>query len=70
MAPPNLPPDHIKALRGAFQALLRDPGFLDEVRKTQAEIDPMPGEQLQKIIDNSLNVSGTIRQAARAARGL
>jgi tripartite-type tricarboxylate transporter receptor subunit TctC len=70
MAPPNLPRDHTKALRDAFQAMLRDQGFLDEVRKTQAELDPMPGEQLQKIIEDSLNVPSTVRQVARTARGL
>ena len=47
---PNLPPAAAQALRQAFDATVRDPAFLQEAEKQKMEINPMSGEELQRII--------------------
>ena len=44
---PGIPADRLKALRDAFQATTRDPDFLAEIKKSQSEFDPAPGEYLR-----------------------
>jgi tripartite-type tricarboxylate transporter receptor subunit TctC len=46
---PGIPPDRLKALRDAFQATTRDPEFLAEIKKSQSEFDPAPGEFLEDL---------------------
>jgi tripartite-type tricarboxylate transporter receptor subunit TctC len=49
-APPETPADRIDVLRRAFDATMRDPAFLEEGRRIQAEISPTAGEEVQGII--------------------
>jgi tripartite-type tricarboxylate transporter receptor subunit TctC len=46
---PGIPADRLKALREAFQAVTRDPEFLAEIKKSQSEFDPAPGEYLEDL---------------------
>jgi tripartite-type tricarboxylate transporter receptor subunit TctC len=46
---PGIPADRLAALREAFMATTRDPQFLEDVKKSQAEFDPAPGEFLQEL---------------------
>jgi hypothetical protein len=50
-APPGTPPDRVEALRTAFDATMRDPAFLEEGRKLQAEISPTSGQDVQLIVE-------------------
>lgn len=43
---PGIPADRLKALREAFQAVTKDPEFLADIKKSQSEFDPAPGEFL------------------------
>jgi hypothetical protein len=43
-APPGVPPDRVEVLRRAFDATMKDPVFLAEAAKLNAEIDPLTGE--------------------------
>ena len=45
-APPNVPAERVKALRGAFMATARDPQFLADAEKTKLEISPMSGDEV------------------------
>jgi tripartite-type tricarboxylate transporter receptor subunit TctC len=65
---PNVPPDRVQALRDAFEAMVRDPKFLAYVKQTGAEFDPMPGAELQKMIDQAGAIPADIRQRAVAAQ--
>jgi tripartite-type tricarboxylate transporter receptor subunit TctC len=47
---PEVPPERVAALRAAFDAMLRDPAFLQEARKENFDIDPVSGEALQKLV--------------------
>jgi tripartite-type tricarboxylate transporter receptor subunit TctC len=49
---PGTPPDRVKALRDAFDALMKDPGFLAEARKEHFDIDPVSGQELQTIVND------------------
>jgi tripartite-type tricarboxylate transporter receptor subunit TctC len=49
-APPGLPPKIATMLRRAFDATMKDPAFLAEADKIQAEILPTTGEDVQKLV--------------------
>jgi hypothetical protein len=47
---PGVPDDRVKALRSAFDRMVRDPAFLEQARKENLEIDPVSGEEMQRIV--------------------
>ncbi len=48
---PGVPADRVAAIRKALSDVLRDPELLAEARRMNLEIvDPLPGEEIQKII--------------------
>ena len=51
MAPPGLPPERVAALRAAFDATMNDPDFRAEVARVKAEFHPLPGAEVQKLIE-------------------
>ena len=48
---PEAPPERVAALRRAFDAMVKDPDYLAEADKLRIELDPLPGIELQKIIE-------------------
>jgi tripartite-type tricarboxylate transporter receptor subunit TctC len=65
-APPDLPPQRVALLRSAFTAILRDPQFLTDAGQMQLELSPLPGDELQAIIEQSFAYSPTIVAKAEA----
>ncbi len=49
-APPGLPPKIAAILRRAFDATMKDPAFVAESEKIQAEVLPTTGEEVQKLV--------------------
>jgi tripartite-type tricarboxylate transporter receptor subunit TctC len=49
-APPEVPAERITALRRAFDAAMRDPGFLAEAQRLALEVRPVPGAELQALL--------------------
>ena len=49
-APPGVPADRAAALRRAFDATLKDPAFLAEADKLKLEVNPVTGEDVDKLI--------------------
>jgi tripartite-type tricarboxylate transporter receptor subunit TctC len=49
-APPETPRDRVKALRNAFDAMVRDPAFLEAAKREHFDIDPVPGAELQAVV--------------------
>ncbi len=41
---PEVPADRVAALRRAFDAMLKDAAFIEEVKKVHGDIEPMTGE--------------------------
>jgi tripartite-type tricarboxylate transporter receptor subunit TctC len=54
VAPPGLPPERLRILRAAFDAMLKDPELLAEIEKTGLEFAPGSGAQLQKLIADAV----------------
>ncbi len=50
LAPPGIPADRTAALRTAFTETMKDPAFLADAEKAQLEVNPVPGEELQKLV--------------------
>jgi tripartite-type tricarboxylate transporter receptor subunit TctC len=52
LATPGIPADRVKVMRAAFDATMKDPAFKAEIDKSKAEFNPLPGEKLQKLIED------------------
>ncbi len=67
--PPDSPADRVKALRDAFNAMVKDPEFLADIEKINVELDPLPGEALQTLVGRTLAVPDAVRARAEHAFG-
>jgi len=47
---PGVPAARVKALRDAFDATMKDADFLKDAAQMKIEVDPVRGEELQKIV--------------------
>jgi tripartite-type tricarboxylate transporter receptor subunit TctC len=47
---PGVPADRLAALRKAFMDTLSDPQFLTEAEKTQLEVTPVSGEEVERLV--------------------
>ena len=47
---PDVPAERVKALRDAFDATMKDPEFLALVKKQTLDLNPVRGEEMQKIV--------------------
>jgi tripartite-type tricarboxylate transporter receptor subunit TctC len=47
---PDTPPERLAALRQAFMAVFKDPGFLEDAQKASLDIDPIPGEEVEQLV--------------------
>lgn len=66
VAPPGISPSHLQMLRHAFHATMQDPQFLAEARQLKLDVEPLPGEQLEKIAERVVNISTVERERAQA----
>ena len=58
-----MPADRVQALRRAFDATMKDPEFVAELKANRVELGPMAGEDLQKLVaDLGAVVAGDHRQ--------
>jgi len=48
--PPGTPEDRVAILRTAFMKTMEDPEFLEEARKSQLDIAPISGAEIQKTV--------------------
>lgn len=65
LAPPGVPADRVRALRDAFNAAMKDKELLAEVEKAQLDFDPATGEELAKIIADTLAADETVIERMR-----
>jgi tripartite-type tricarboxylate transporter receptor subunit TctC len=64
---PGVPVDRLTALRRAFDATMKDPDFIAEVERTRLSINPIPGEELQKLVASVNNLPPDVVDKVRAA---
>lgn len=51
---PNVPQERLAALRKAFNAMVADPAFIDNLKRRNILLEPMTGEQVDKISTDTL----------------
>jgi tripartite-type tricarboxylate transporter receptor subunit TctC len=66
-APPGVPADRVAALRRAFDATMRDPGFVADAEKQKLELQPVSGEKIQALVERMFTASPEVVEAARRA---
>jgi tripartite-type tricarboxylate transporter receptor subunit TctC len=71
VAPPEVPAERIAALRQAFDATLRDPGFVEDAKKQNLNVVPVTGPEMADIVSNAYKtppeiVKRTIQALGRA----
>ena len=64
-APPGIPADRLEALRKAFLDTMKDPEFVKEADASNIEIDPVSGEQMQKIAEELIASPQAVKNRAR-----
>lgn len=60
VAPPGIPPERAKALRAAFDSLVKDPEFLAAAAKARIWIEPKPWTYLRDVIDSTVTVDSKV----------
>ena len=65
--PPDVPADRVQALRRAFDATMKDQGFLAEAKKIGLDLDPLTGEEVQKLVADLANTPPAVVARVRAA---
>jgi tripartite-type tricarboxylate transporter receptor subunit TctC len=63
-APPGIPADRLAALRGAFEATMKDAEFVAEAEKLQMEIEPLSAAQIDKLLAAAYATAKPIVQQA------
>jgi tripartite-type tricarboxylate transporter receptor subunit TctC len=64
-APPGLPGATTKALREGFGAMTKDPEFIADANKINADLDIGSGEDVQRAVEQTLHVPESVLQRAR-----
>jgi tripartite-type tricarboxylate transporter receptor subunit TctC len=67
VAPPNLPAERLTALREAFMATMQDKDFLADADKSELEINPVSGEEVEKLVKEVYATPAAIIERAKAA---
>src|SRR4051812_5769794 len=62
---PEVPADRLKALRDAYRATMADPEFRAESEKSGFEIDPVYGEDMQKIVEKIMSTPKALANRAK-----
>jgi tripartite-type tricarboxylate transporter receptor subunit TctC len=65
LSTPDTPADRIQALRRAFDAMVKDPEFIADLEAQKLDLGPLPGEELQKLIEEVANVPPAILEKVR-----
>ena len=50
VAPPGVPADRVAALRDAFDAMTKDPAFLDEALRLRMDVQPATGLEIEALV--------------------
>lgn len=66
-APPDVPRDRVAALREAFMATMKDPGFLAEMTARNASVAPAPGAELQAYVEKTMAMPKDVLEEVKKA---
>ena len=65
LAPPGVPAERLAALRAAFNAMIKDQGFLADAAKQRMEIQLVTGEEIQKVIAHAYGAEPQVLSRAK-----
>ncbi len=65
--PPDVPAERVQALRRAFDATMKDEGFIADAVKIGFEVDPLSGEQVQASVAALAHTPPEVVARVRAA---
>ena len=66
LAPPGLSEARIAQLRGAFDAMMKDPEFVADAAKMQLDLDPVSGVSMQEAVRALVTQPKEIVERAKA----
>ena len=66
-APPGVPANRIKALRDAFEAMVKDPEFLAEAERMSTDVAPVSGDGVADVIRQAYAMPPAVLERAKAA---
>jgi tripartite-type tricarboxylate transporter receptor subunit TctC len=69
IGPPAIAAERVAALRAGFDAMVKDPEFVADVRKIDVELDPLPGAAVAQLVAKTLDVPKSVRERAIGAFG-
>ena len=69
IGPPGIAAERVQALRAGFDAMVKDPEFVADVRKIDVELDPLPGAAVAQLVEQTLEVPAAVRERAVNAFG-
>lgn len=64
---PGVPADRVAVLRQAFDATMKDPDFLAEAARLKLTVNPLSGDELQKLVAEVSNLPPGLVEKVRAA---
>jgi tripartite-type tricarboxylate transporter receptor subunit TctC len=62
----EVPKDRVQALRRAFDSMMKDPELLADSVKSKIEVDPLSGEEVQKLVQKLFSTPQPLVERARA----
>jgi tripartite-type tricarboxylate transporter receptor subunit TctC len=65
--PPGVPAERVNALRRAFDATMKDKGFLADAERSKLEVDPLTGEQVAALVEQVSRTAPETAERVRAA---
>src|SRR5215218_749835 len=63
---PGVPAERVSELRRGFDAMTKDPEFLSEAEKSKLSVNPITGEELQKLVADVSNLPPDLVEKVRA----
>jgi len=65
IAPPGVDAETVKILRKAFDDTMKDKEFLAEMEKANLEVNPIPGEEVQQLIERLFKTPPAVLERAK-----
>jgi tripartite-type tricarboxylate transporter receptor subunit TctC len=58
--PPGTPKERVQTLRKAFMDTLKDPEFLAEAKKSNLDINPLPGDEIARTVESLFKIEAPL----------
>jgi tripartite-type tricarboxylate transporter receptor subunit TctC len=63
--PPGVPAERVAAIRAAFAATMKDPGFLEDARRARLDVEPLTGEEIAQIVAKKFLAPDDVRAVGK-----